>query len=70
MDPTVAQLEPVSDTEPVVDVELTTVEPNPGPVRPHPAEWYDTPEFRRQLLLHFQKATRKAVATNPTDLPG
>ena len=70
MNPATALTEVPDDTTSAVEADVTLVEPHPHQVQPHPAEWYDTGEFRRQLLLHFQKACRTAVASNPQDLPG
>ena len=70
MNPATAPTAPLADTAAVVEVEAPSVEPQPDQIQPHPPEWYDTPEFRRQLLLHFQEACRKAVATNPPGMPG
>jgi hypothetical protein len=58
------------DLAPAVGADDTPVESPPDQAQPHSAEWYDTPEFRRQLVLHFQKAAQQAVASNPPALPG
>ncbi len=69
MTPTTALIEPPTETVPTVEEEIVSTDEPTGQVRPHPAEWYDTPEFRRQLMEHFTKATRIAIASGPPDMP-